>query len=206
MPDGLLNPNIWMLCMNRYLMLCSPQTRGMIVTLLSTSHLKAMLPALREMLRTRRMLLRPRRSISRIQKHRRSRQAPIVLLKLAYSNKSQILKNFQKVTNIRLPDPTINKLSQNPNVTFRDLFVEISREQKPKPTTTHAHLQRNRDLAHQRNVHMSGSKITPVHKERKIGREKVVRKELEARGLVEPRGTDIIWARITKSARQRRAA
>lgn len=95
----------------------------------------------------------------------------------------QILKNFQKLTSVRLSDPTLNKLSQNPAASLNDLVQVLLEAQKPKPKGTHDSLIANEELMAQRNVKISGRKIGPVDREREIGRWKVIEKALEERGL-----------------------
>ncbi|ETN47004.1 uncharacterized protein HMPREF1541_01194 [Cyphellophora europaea CBS 101466] len=94
-----------------------------------------------------------------------------------------ILKNFQQVTGLRLSDPTLNQLAQIPNATFRDLVEIIMELQKPKPQKTHENLMANEELIAQPNVRISERKISPIDREREIGRWKVIEKELMERGL-----------------------
>lgn len=102
---------------------------------------------------------------------------------MASTNGQQILKNFQKLTSVRLSDPTLNKLSQNPNATLRDLVDEILEAQKPKPKGTHDRLVANEELMAQPNVKISARKIGPVDREREVGRWKVIEQALQEKGL-----------------------
>jgi hypothetical protein len=103
------------------------------------------------------------------------------------ANYQQILKNFQLLTKLRLSDPTLSKLAQKPNATFRDLVEEIMEAQKPKPQGTHENLVLNSDLVTQGNVKLAERKITSIDREEALGRWKVITTELRKRDLPIPR-------------------
>jgi hypothetical protein len=84
---------------------------------------------------------------------------------------------------MRLPDPMLSKLSQNPTATFRHLVEDILEAHQKAPKNTQQALVAARDLMSQGNVKIARRRVTPVDKEKGIGRWKRITSELGSRGL-----------------------
>jgi hypothetical protein len=65
--------------------------------------------------------------------------------------------------------------------TIRSLLTHIT--QKPKPATVFDALAERSDLVNLPNVMIYNRRITPIDKEKMVGRWKVIEKELNSRGL-----------------------
>ena len=91
---------------------------------------------------------------------------------------------FQQSSGIRLSDPLINTIA-NPESgsTLMDLITHVRAEPKSRPQTTHAKMMANEALRSQGNVVLLPKRETPVHKEKAVGRWKVIEEELRDRGL-----------------------
>ena len=91
---------------------------------------------------------------------------------------------FQQSSGVRLSDPLLNTIA-NPKAdsTIMDLIARISAERQSRPQTTHAKMMANEALRSQVNVTLLPTRETPVHKEKAVGRWKVIEEELRDRGL-----------------------
>ena len=81
-----------------------------------------------------------------------------------------------QLTGIRIPDPVIRS-SNTAQALLRHLITP------PKPTKLAEALKQKPDLVDLPNVSIFGRRQTPVDKERKLGRWKVIEEELKKRGL-----------------------
>jgi Ribosomal subunit 39S len=81
-----------------------------------------------------------------------------------------------QLTGIRIPDPVI-KSSNSAQALLRQLITP------PKPNKVVDALKQKSYLVELPNVIIYGRRQTPVDKERKVGRWKVIEKELRERGL-----------------------
>jgi hypothetical protein len=81
-----------------------------------------------------------------------------------------------QLTGIRIPDPVI-KTSNSAQALLRHLITP------PKPNKVIDALKQRADLVELPNVSIYSRRQTPVDKERKVGRWKVIEKELRDRGL-----------------------
>lgn len=88
----------------------------------------------------------------------------------------QVLKRTMQLTGIRIPDPVI-KSSNTAQALLKHLVAP------PKPTKVIEALTQKGDLAELPNVSIYGRRRTPVHRERSVGRWKVIEEELKERGL-----------------------
>lgn len=101
----------------------------------------------------------------------------------------QVLKRVMQLTGRRIPDPDIASMKDS-----KALFAHLV--QKPKAEKLMQTLRANKvvDLP---NVELLGQRFTSIHKEREIGRWKVIERELEARGLpVTGKGTVAVGRRV----------
>ncbi|KAF7856837.1 hypothetical protein EAF04_009599 [Stromatinia cepivora] len=92
--------------------------------------------------------------------------------------KFAVVKRTMQLTGKRIPDNVINSSS-----TVEKLLQHLITP--PKPPTLDKALKQNEDLLSLPNVSIFKKRITPVDKERNIGRLKVIRKEFTSRGLME---------------------
>jgi hypothetical protein len=92
------------------------------------------------------------------------------------ANTSKIAKRVQQRTGIRLTDPQITH-----SKTAGALFVHLWKPEKPKKLAEH--LLDDEGLANLPNVKISDHRITLVHREREVGRWKVIEEELNERGI-----------------------
>ncbi|KIN02020.1 hypothetical protein OIDMADRAFT_103267 [Oidiodendron maius Zn] len=90
--------------------------------------------------------------------------------------KFAVLKRTMQLTGIRIPDPVIRS-SNTAEALLRHLITP------PKPTKLAEALKQRPDLVELPNVSIFGRRQTPVDKERKLGRWKVIEEELKKRGL-----------------------
>jgi hypothetical protein len=81
-----------------------------------------------------------------------------------------------QLTGIRIPDSAISLTH-----TARSLLTDIT--QKPKPATVFDALVERSDLVDLPNVKVFNRRITPIDKEKMVGRWKIIEKELNNRGL-----------------------
>ncbi len=81
-----------------------------------------------------------------------------------------------QLTGIRIPDSAMNT-----SHTVRSLLIHIT--QKPKPAKLFDALAEKQDLIALPNVKIFNRRITPIDKEKMVGRWKVIEKELSSRGL-----------------------
>lgn len=93
-----------------------------------------------------------------------------------YTNKRKVVKRVLQLTGIRLSDSNINA-SQNAS----DLLGFMATPPKPKKVIEA--LAQRHTLFDLPNVKIHARRVTPVDKEKSLGRWKVIEKELEARGL-----------------------
>lgn len=84
---------------------------------------------------------------------------------------------------LRLPDPLLNRLAQNPEATYGDLVAAVLEFTAPKPQKVNDYLVANDALLAQANVKVSAKKVLPSDKEKALGRWKVIEGELLKRGL-----------------------
>lgn len=100
------------------------------------------------------------------------------LLAMLYTNKTihQVLKRMMQLTGIRIPDAHLNS-SKTASALLKLLIIP------PKPRKLVDALSQKEDLVTLPNVSIYARRITPVDKERSLGRWKVIEKELEERGL-----------------------
>ncbi|ESZ97975.1 hypothetical protein SBOR_1646 [Sclerotinia borealis F-4128] len=101
--------------------------------------------------------------------------------------KFAVVKRTIQLTGIRIPDNAINSSS-----TVEKLLQHLITP--PKPPTLKEALEQKDELLSLPNVSVFGQRITPIDKERNLGRLKVIKKELVAQGLT--RG----WARAKTSS------
>ena len=88
----------------------------------------------------------------------------------------QIAKRVQQRTGIRLTDPQITHAK-----TAGSMFVHLWKPEKPKKLAEGLLL--NNELKDLPNVKIAGHRVTFVHKEREVGRWKVIEDELNERGI-----------------------
>lgn len=86
------------------------------------------------------------------------------------------MRRVMELTGLHIPDPLIHKTQ---SAAF--LISELTRP-KAAPTTYEA-LMRNERLSGVTNVTFSPRRVTPVDKEMKVGRWKLIEAELRKRGL-----------------------
>lgn len=101
----------------------------------------------------------------------------------------EVLKRVMQLTGRRIPDPDIAGIKDS-----KALFAHLV--QKPKAVKLVQTLRANKvvDLP---NVELHDRRYTPIHKEREIGRWKVIERELKARGLpVTGKGTVVVGRRV----------
>lgn len=89
---------------------------------------------------------------------------------------TQIIKRVMQLTGIRLHDPVIQKCN-----TVGILFEQLVA--KPKPKKLAEALETSQRFAELPNVKVFGRRVTPIDKERQVGRWKVIEQELLDRGL-----------------------
>ncbi|KAI9641010.1 hypothetical protein NHQ30_010437 [Ciborinia camelliae] len=92
--------------------------------------------------------------------------------------KFAVVKRTMQLTGIRIPDNAINSSS-----TAEKLLQNLITP--PKPSTLKEALIEEEELLSLPNVTVFGRRITPIDKERNIGRLNVIKKELKSRGLSE---------------------
>ncbi|KAH6719135.1 ribosomal subunit 39S-domain-containing protein [Leptodontidium sp. MPI-SDFR-AT-0119] len=90
--------------------------------------------------------------------------------------KFAVLKRMMQLTGIRIPDAHLNS-SKTASALLKLLIIP------PKPRKLVDALSQKEDLVTLPNVSIYARRITPVDKERSLGRWKVIEKELEERGL-----------------------
>lgn len=88
----------------------------------------------------------------------------------------QLTKFLRTATNMQIPDVVMHRAN-----TLKDFQQAIL--SKPKPKKLSFELLANKDLTANPNLQIRGRRQTPVHKERAVGRWKVIERELENRGL-----------------------
>lgn len=81
-----------------------------------------------------------------------------------------------QLTGVRIPDAAINNIS-----TAQELLSHLITP--PKPRKVIEALSQNAELVNLPNVKILSRRVTPIDKEESVGRWKVIRKELEDRGL-----------------------
>jgi hypothetical protein len=81
-----------------------------------------------------------------------------------------------QLTGIRISDSAIDSAR-----TVRSLLTHITK--KPKPTKLFDALAERQDLVKLPNVTIYNRRITPIDKEKMVGRWKIIEKELNSRGL-----------------------
>lgn len=88
----------------------------------------------------------------------------------------QVLKRAMQLTGKRIPDPVIARIHDVQ--ALLDFIIE-----PPKPKKLADALVRDAKLTGLPNVKIYDRRVTPIDKERSLGRWKVIEKELQARGL-----------------------
>lgn len=81
-----------------------------------------------------------------------------------------------QLTGIRISDSAMNSTN-----TVRSLLTRIT--QKPKPAKLFDALAERQDLVSLPNVKIFNRRITPIDREKMVGRWKIIEKELNSRGL-----------------------
>jgi hypothetical protein len=81
-----------------------------------------------------------------------------------------------QLTGVRIPDPAIDQCTSTVN-----LFDTITT--KPKPRKLAQLLDESSELESMPNVKLASRRVTPIDKEKELGRWKVIEKELMTRGL-----------------------
>jgi hypothetical protein len=92
------------------------------------------------------------------------------------TNREQIAKRVQLRTGIRLTDPQITQAK-----TVGAMFIHLWKPEKPKKLAEGLLL--NEELRSLPNVKIADHRVTFVHKEREVGRWKVIEDELNERGI-----------------------
>ncbi|KAK4981182.1 hypothetical protein LTR66_010177 [Elasticomyces elasticus] len=87
-----------------------------------------------------------------------------------------IIKRLMQITGRRIPDNTMND-SSRVSILLGALMT------KPKPKRLNQDLRARNQLTQVSNVEMSAKRVTPIDKEKKVGRWKVIEEELLRRGL-----------------------
>ncbi|CZT48256.1 uncharacterized protein RSE6_08929 [Rhynchosporium secalis] len=90
--------------------------------------------------------------------------------------KFAVLKRFMQLTGIRIPDAHLGS-SRTASALLKSLIVQ------PKPRKLVEALSQKEDLVTLPNVSIFAKRITPIQKERSLGRWKVIEEELQKRGL-----------------------
>ena len=88
----------------------------------------------------------------------------------------QVLKRMMQLTGIRIPDAHLNS-TKTTSALLKLLVIP------PKPRKVVDALSQKEDLITLPNVSIYPKRITPIDKERSLGRWKVIEKELEEKGL-----------------------
>lgn len=88
----------------------------------------------------------------------------------------QLTKNLRTATNMQIPDIIMHRAT-----TLKDFQQAIL--SKPKPKKLSKDLLANSELMANPNLQVRGRRQTPIHKERAVGRWKVIEEELVNRGL-----------------------
>jgi len=88
----------------------------------------------------------------------------------------QVLKRTMQLTGIRVPDSAIMP-ARNAQALLKQLIVP------PKPRKLVEALEQKEDLINLPNVSVYAKRVTPIDKERSVGRWKIIEKELQERGL-----------------------
>jgi hypothetical protein len=88
----------------------------------------------------------------------------------------QVVKRVMQLTGIRISDSALNSAHN-----VRLLLTHITK--KPKPAKLFDALAEKEDLVTLPNVKIFHRRITPIDKEKMVGRWKIIEKELESRGL-----------------------
>jgi Ribosomal subunit 39S len=81
-----------------------------------------------------------------------------------------------RLTGVHIPDPAINSIR-----TVKSLLVHLVKPPKPKKLVEA--LVKKRDLVSLPNVKIFDRRVTPIDRERSVGRWKIIEKALEAKGL-----------------------
>ena len=87
----------------------------------------------------------------------------------------KLVKRMLQITGYRIPDPVISAAN-----TLRDLHTAFKTKEKPKKLAQTEQLQQLKGAP---NVAVHASRRTPIHKEKAVGRWKVIEEELIARDL-----------------------
>lgn len=88
----------------------------------------------------------------------------------------QVLKRTMQLTGIRVPDSAIMP-ARNAQALLKQLIVPT------KPRKLVEALEQKEDLINLPNVSVYAKRVTPIDKERSVGRWKIIEKELQERGL-----------------------
>jgi hypothetical protein len=88
----------------------------------------------------------------------------------------QVLKRTMQLTGIRVPDSAIMS-ARNAQALLKQLIVP------PKPRKLVEALEQKEDLINLPNVSVYAKRVTPIDKERRVGRWKIIEQELQERGL-----------------------
>jgi hypothetical protein len=86
------------------------------------------------------------------------------------------MKRTTQLTGLCFPDAALKSTN-----TVQSLLSHLIKP--PKPRKLKEALQQKEELVKLPNVAVSGKRITPIHKEKQVGRWKIIQKELEERGL-----------------------
>ena len=88
----------------------------------------------------------------------------------------QVLKRTMQLTGIRIPDSAITP-ARNAQALLKQLIVPR------KPRKIVEALEQKEDLINLPNVSVYARRVTPIDKERSVGRWKIIEQELQERGL-----------------------
>ncbi|KAK2765214.1 hypothetical protein FQN54_008913 [Arachnomyces sp. PD_36] len=92
--------------------------------------------------------------------------------------KFAVLKRTSQITGHRIPDNHISSLK-----TVSQLINQLVSASKPKPKKLAESLAADKQLQSLPNVKIAGRRMTPIDKEKEVGRWKVIEEELNRRGL-----------------------
>lgn len=109
-------------------------------------------------------------------RRKHSHPTPTTTIPLPLTRRIQITKRVTQLTGHRLRDPTISSAR-----TLADLYTAYKTKAAPKKLAKTAEMMTLRESAP--NVTVKERRQTPIHKEKAIGRWKVIEEELIARDL-----------------------
>jgi hypothetical protein len=90
----------------------------------------------------------------------------------------QIIKRISQLTGHRIPDPVINSAQS-----LVPIYEHLMAQDSNKPKKVGDQILANKDLVNLPNVHFMPRRETPVDRDKRVGRWKVIEAELESKGL-----------------------